>query len=227
MVSIDDQMSEVEKRLEMAQYYRLILNDTIFNEPANVEIADRVEGEIREFVRGRMSLLVGVGEEKKPEVLSPFSDAETLALRTLAQPEVVSALKALAAKVLKKPEILDAKPRTATPEKPKVVREPTLKKIIRPAPAAPQVQQEQIRRPPPTQPQPQRKGKQQGRVMKKVQRVDGTEGEVDVTPPAQPVGVKPFPTPVGKAAIEATAAQTARQQAMVAVANLDKQFSGK
>ncbi len=221
--SIDDQMSEVEKRLEMAQYYRLVLNDSIFNDPPNPEIADRVENEIREFVRSRMSLLVGVGEEKK-EVQSPFSDAEVLALRTIAQPDVVSALKALAAKVLKKPQILDAKPLAPTTEKPKVVREPTLKKIVRtPAQAAaPVPQQRQVQAPAPAV-----RGRQQKRVMKKVQRVDGTMGEVDVTPPAQPVGIKPFPTPVGKAAIEATAATTARQQAMVAVANLDKQFSGK
>lgn len=221
--SIDDQMSEVEKRLEMAQYYRLVLNDTIFNDPPNVEIADRVEGEIREFVRGRMSLLVGVGEEKA-EVLSPFSDAETLALRTIAQPEVVAALKALAAKVLKKPAILDAKPLKPAPaQPPKPAREPSLKKIVR-TPTASQSEPSRQQAPAPAAPV---KGRQQKRVFKKVQREDGSEGVVDVTPPAQPVGVKPFPTPVGRAAIEATAAQTARQQAMVAVANLDKQFSGK
>lgn len=226
--SIDDQMSEVEKRLEMAQYYRMILNDTIFSDPSNVEIADRVEGEIREFVRGRMSLLVGVGEApKKTEVVSPFSPAEELALRTIAQPDVVAALKALAAKVLKKPEILDAKPRVVAPEKPKApVREPSLKKIVR-TPAAPQQPTPGPRQQAPTAAPPSGKGRQQKRVLKKVQREDGSEGVVDVTPPAQPVGVKPFPTPVGRAAIEATAAQTARQQAMVAVANLDKQFSGK
>lgn len=223
--SIDDQMSEVEKRLEMAQYYRLVLNDTIFNDPPNVEVADRVESEIRDFVRSRMSLLVGVGEEKKAEVLSPFSDAETLALRTIAQPDVIAALKALAAKVLKKPEILDAKPRVAVPEKPKgPPREPTLKKIIR-TPTAQPVQGPRTVVPSPQAPSG--RGKQQKRLYRKTVREDGTEGEVDITPPAQPVGVKPFPTPVGKAAIEATAAQTARQQAMVAVANLDKQFSGK
>lgn len=226
----DDQMSEVEKRLEMAQYYRLVLNDTIFNDPPNPDIADRVENEIREFVRGRMSLLVGVGEEKK-EVQSPFSEAEVLALRTIAQPDVVSALKALAAKVLKKPQILDAKPLPAAPEKPKVMREPTLKKILRKPPqeaaasaSAPASKPRPAAAPTPAPPT---KGKQQKRVIKKVQRSDGTEGEVDVTPPAQPVGVKPIPTPVGKAAIESTAAVVARQQAMVAVAALDKQFSGK
>jgi hypothetical protein len=223
--SIDDQMTEVEKRLEMAQYYRLVLNDTIFNDPPNVEVADRVEGEIREFVRSRMSLLVGVGEEKKPETLSLFSDAEILSLRTIAQPDVVAALKALAAKVLKKPEILDAKPRVATPEKPKAVREPTLKKIVRTPAAQPTQPRQQT--PSPAAPVQGGRGRQQKRVLKKVLREDGSEGVVDVTPPAQPVGVKPFPTPVGRAAIEATAAQTARQQAMVAVANLDKQFSGK
>jgi hypothetical protein len=225
----DDQMSEVEKRLEMAQYYRLVLNDTIFNDPPNPDIADRVENEIREFVRGRMSLLVGVGEEKK-EVQSPFSEAEVLALRTIAQPDVVSALKALAAKVLKKPQILDAKPLPAAPEKPKVMREPTLKKILRKPPqdSAASAPGPKATKPKPTAaPSPPVRGKQQKRVFKKVQRPDGTEGEVDVTPPAQPVGVKPIPTPVGKAAIEATAATIARQQAMVAVANLDKQFSGK
>jgi hypothetical protein len=225
--SIEDQMSEVEKRLEMAQYYRLVLNDTIFNDPPNVEVADRVESEIRDFVRSRMSLLVGVGEEKKPEALSPFSDAEVLALRTIAQPDVIAALKALAAKVLKKPEILDAKPRVVAPEKPKApAREPTLKKIVR-TPSQQAAPAQSPRQASPANPVSPGKGKQQKRVFKKVTLVDGTEGQVDVTPPAQPVGVKPFPTPVGKAAIEATAAQTARQQAMVAVANLDKQFSGK
>jgi len=71
------------------------------------------------------------------------------------------------------------------------------------------------------------KGRQQKRVFRKVQREDGSEGVVDVTPQARPVGVTPIPTPVGKAAIEMTSAQTARQQAMVAVANLDKMFSGR
>jgi len=223
---LDDQMSEVEKRLEMAQYYRLVLQDTIFNDPPNVEVADRVEGEIREFVRGRMALLVGVGEEKKAETpSSPFSDAEILALRTISQPEVVSALKALAAKVLKKPEILDAKPRSVAPEKPKPAREPTLKKIVRNTPQGAQPAQPATRQP--TAPAGPTKSRQQKRVYKKVTLADGSEGQVDVTPPAQPIGVKPFPTPVGKAAIETTAAQTARQQAMVAVANLEKQFTGK
>jgi len=224
---LDDQMSEVEKRLEMAQYYRLVLQDTIFNDPPNVEVADRVEGEIREFVRSRMALLVGVGAaEKKPEpVVSQFTDAEVLAIRTLAQPEVVSALKALAAKVLKKPEILDAKPLQA-PAKPKApAREPTLKKIVRPAPSVEAETTRTVRSP--AQAAPRGRGKKQEKVFKTVTTEDGREVKMDITPQAQPVGVKPFPTPVGKAAIENFSAQTARQQAMVAVANLDRQFSGK
>lgn len=222
---LDNQMSEVEKRLEMAQYYRLVLNDTIFNDPPNVEVADRVESEIREFVRERMALLVGVGEEKKPQVASVFTDAEIQALRTIAQPEVVGALKALAAKVLKKPAILEAKPiAPPTPEKPKVIKEPSLKKIVRPGtpktetPAKATVSQ--------PAPKPVR-GKKQEKVYKTVVDEAGNEVKMDITPQAQPVGVKPFPTPAGKAAIEMNAAQVARQQAMVAVANLDKQFSGK
>lgn len=225
--SIDDDMLEVEKRLEMAQYYRLVLSDTIFSDPPNVEIADRVESEIREFVRSRMSFLVGVGSKKEAPPALPFSEAEIAALRTMAQPDVVAALKALAAKVLKKPEILDAKPRpVVVSEKTKEPRkEPSLRKreiVRRPGPV-------QQARPTggPSEGQQAIKGQQQKRVFKKVQREDGTMGEVDVTPPALPVGVKPIPTPVGRAAIEATAAQTARQQAMVAVANLDKQFSSK
>ena len=224
----DDQMSEVEKRLEMAQYYRLVLNDTIFNDPPNPEVADRVENEIREFVRSRMALLVGVGSEPKKvaETVSSFSEEETLALRTLAQAEVVSALKALAAKVLKKPAILDAKPRP-TEVKPKSNREPTLRKIVRTSPAAttPEAQTPRGARTPPYQAKG--KGKRQDKVFKTVINEQGEEVKMDITPQAKPVGVTPFPTPQGRNAVEMHSAQSARQQAMVAVANLDRQFSGK
>lgn len=228
--SFDDQMSEVEKRLEVAKYYRLVLDDTIFNDPPNVEVADQVENEIREFVRGRMSQLVGVSEEKKAKVESVFSEEEITALRTIAQPEVISALKALAAKVLKKPAILDVKPRQEpAPKAPAVHKEPSLKKITRPASKPTEPAQPKIVRPPPARPQAQavKKGKKQEKVFKTVVDESGNEVKMDVTPQAQPVGIKPFPTPTGKAAIEAFSATSARNQAMVAISNLETQLTGK
>jgi hypothetical protein len=218
-MSVEEQMSEVETRLEVAQYYKLILNDTLFDDPPNVEIAEQVEEEIRGFIKTRMQALMGVVEKPKaPQKI--FADAEVQALRTLAQPEVVSALKALAAKVLKKPAILDAKPlpQEKGEEAPKVRREPMLKKVGQ-RPRQPQQQQPQA---------PVGRGRTQKKQFKTVVSAEGKEVKMDVTPQAQPVGpIQPIPTPRSKSQIEAMSAQSAYQQAHAAMQTLERKLRGK
>ena len=212
---IDDLMSEAEARMEVASYYRLILRETLFgDDDPNPQIADQVQQEIRKFCQTRMAALMGVGqiEQKAAKI---FTDSEVQTLRTLAQSEVSEALKALAAKVLKKPTILEARPLPA--EKPKAVpkAEPVLRKIgQKPRPQAAPVA-------------PQRVGKQK-KQYKTVTTEDGREVRMDMTPQAKPVGaIQPIPTPRSKSQIEAMSAQSAYQQAQVAVGQLERKLSGK
>jgi len=219
----EEQMSEVEARLEMAQYYRLLLSEPLFDDPPTPEVADRVEDEIRGFVRSRMQVLVGVGEPKKVEQ-KVFTDAEVQALRTLAQPEVQEALKALAAKVLKKPTILEAKPlpKEKTKAEQPVLKEPILKRVgFKRRPQAPAPEQA-------PQPRPIQRGRQQKKRLETHVTDDGTEIVRDLTPQARPVGtVQPIPTPISREQIEANAAQSAAYQARVALNTLEQNLRGK
>lgn len=219
---LEEEMSEAEARLEMAQYYRLILNETLFEDAPNEAVASRVEDEIRGFVRERMKLLVGVGQPKqevKPQKI--FTDAEVQALRTIAQPEVVEALKALAAKVLKKPTILDAKPLPVEKPKaePSVLKEPILKKVGQRRPRQSAEPQAPVRA---------GRGRKQEKQLRTITTDDGKEIVQDVTPQARPVGpIQPIPTPRGREQIEAMAAQSAAYQARVALTTLEKNLRGK
>lgn len=212
---VEEQMSEVEARLEVAQYYRLILNETLFEDPPNPAVAERVEEEVRGFIKTRMQALMGVSQaEKAPARI--FTDAEVQALRTIAQTEVVGALKALAAKVLKKPAILDAKPLPSAEKKSnEPPREPLLKKVGQ-------------RRPQQAAPAPQlRKGKQQEKKTRVVVDDAGHEVTQDITPPSRPTGpIQPIPTGRSREQIEALSAQSAAYQARVALAALEKDLRG-
>lgn len=220
---LEEQMSEVEARLEMAQYYRLLLQDTIFEDPPSPEVAARVEDEIRGFIKGRMQVLVGVGEPPAAKPQKIFTDAEVQALRTIAQPDVVEALKALAAKVLKKPTILEAKPLPTEKPKaePSVIREPILRKRRQPGAI-----QNQAGAPAP-RPVGGR-GRQQKKVLVKEVNEEGKEFTRDLTPQAQPVGpIQPIPTPRTREQIEIAAATSASHQAAVALRALEKNLRGK
>lgn len=200
---LESQMSEVEARFEVAQYYRLLLNDSLFQDPPNPSVANRVETEIRAFIKTRMQALMGIAVDAPGKI---FSDSEVQVLRTLAQPDVSEALKALAAKVLKKPAILDAKPLAKAAAEPK--REPTLRKVVSRPKAA-------LKAPAPT-------GKQQRRIETHVTE-EGKEIVRDLTPQARPTGtIQPIPTPRGKQQIEAAAAGAAAYQSRVALRNLEK-----
>jgi hypothetical protein len=81
----DDELdSEVEKRLEVAEYYRLILKQDLFNDRS--EAASRVQKEIRSFVRGRLEVLVGLKPAHQPSkpVELPFSPTQLEALKKMA-----------------------------------------------------------------------------------------------------------------------------------------------
>ena len=88
----DTAFAEAEERLLTAQYYRVLLGNSFFDDDSAT--AEKVEKEIRAFVRGRMEVLLGIRQENAtaPSNL-PFSEEE------------VDALRHVAARVLEKPAI--------------------------------------------------------------------------------------------------------------------------
>lgn len=235
---VEQQMSEVEARLEMAQYYRLLLNDSIFQDPPNPEVAQRVEEEIRGFIRSRMGILVGVGAPEKPKEREMISVAEDRLLRELATPEIVQTVKSLVSKLLKKPSIMEPRPPPKGPPEepklqPKVVKTPTLRKVTNPkgesiGSAGPR--QETARAPEPAVGPSQRrvaskpKG-QQKRVVQTFTKADGTVFTQDITPPATPVGpIQPIPTPTSREGIEQQMASASAAHDRAAQKMLDRKL---
>lgn len=203
---IDDSMNEVEKRLEIASYYRLLLEDNLFNDDS--EAAARVNNEVRGFVRRRLEVLVGLRAEKT-EAVSQFSKEE------------VVALKAVAAKVMKVPAIV-------------VPKAPEIKKVAPPPPAAihkfeakrkpgrPPKAREVISQvkaaPQPKQPDGIRVGdivNSKGEVVKKnakfkrIVAPDGSEHDLEVTEPARATGGVP---PLSNAQLQMVMESQAQQQ---------------
>lgn len=118
---IDDVMDEAEKRFEVAQYYKLLLNDSLFEN--KTEASMRVEEEIRAFIKDRLGVLLGIRPSKSASSES-FTDEQISVLRDFADigedgPEV---LKAVMGRLVKK---LDKK--TKPKEEPvlKTVKEPS------------------------------------------------------------------------------------------------------
>lgn len=219
---IEVEMDEVEARLEMAQYYRLILQESLFADAPNPSVAAAVESEIRDFIRGRMQVLVGVGSGEKA-VKGSFSEPEIQALKTLASPDVASALKAVAAKVLKKPSLMETQAPLAPEEKkPKVIKTPVLKKVVQGASKDASIAAKQAAEIGGKKAQVQKK-----RIVTEVTD-DGREIKRDLTPQARPTGpIQPIPTPRGRHQIEAVAAQAAHQHAAAALENLNTLLTGK
>lgn len=84
-------MSEVDRRIQLAScYHPLLKEDFIENDS---EFAEQVLFEIREFVTQRLAELMGVKENKTPTTYSPFNKEE------------INVLKAVAKKLIKKPEL--------------------------------------------------------------------------------------------------------------------------
>jgi hypothetical protein len=96
--SEDAYMDEVEARLEVASYYRILLQNPMFDN--GTKAANLVEYEVRGFIRERLGVLLSIGSAPKKE--TTFSDEQVEVLRTLGDltPNHVTALKMIASKVL-------------------------------------------------------------------------------------------------------------------------------
>lgn len=112
---LDEQMSEVEKRLEVAHYYRMLLKNELFANPS--EAGQTVENEVRTFIRGRLAVLLGLKPEVASSSTSDFSDDEIQSLKEIANKdsefsnEEVKVLKVIASKLIGKPHLIENKPK--------------------------------------------------------------------------------------------------------------------
>lgn len=213
---VDEHFSEVEKRLETAQYYRMLLNDTLFSNAS--EAARVVEREIRDFVRTRLHVLLGLKNEVSP-VKSMFSDEE------------VAALKALAAKVMGKPVLLETRKVTPKP----ALKVQTAPVIALKAPTKPAINKVSVTpvnsKAPVKQAPKQSKSKElpEGYVRKgnKIFKPSGelnSEGQeilLDVTPTVK--SAKALPMPLGEAFTQISASQASLETSKT-VSSLDKQM---
>lgn len=78
-----EDLTEVTKRLDVASYYRTLLDSRIFNDPSQAALI--VESRIRKFVRSELDILLGI---KPQQVAAPpqstFSSEEVEALKAIA-----------------------------------------------------------------------------------------------------------------------------------------------
>jgi hypothetical protein len=75
------QLSEVERRLDKARYYRLLIDSPLFTD--STAAGEEVLAEIREFVGHRMNVLVGI-EQEKQVISDRFDDEQIVALQAMA-----------------------------------------------------------------------------------------------------------------------------------------------
>ena len=196
---------EVEKRFETAMYYRTLLKGSLFNE--TTEASRIVEDEARAFFKERLEVLLGI-RTPKPLAAEPiFSKDE------------VAALKAVAKRLIAKPELTTAKPSA-----------PSLRQAPVPATAKPPVltARSAVKAPRTTVAQPavtktvpklnpdngviEDTGKivQQGHKKYRIVKNDlGTEFRQDITGQGRPTAAVPMP--MGDAMSAITEAQAANQ----------------
>src|SRR4051812_27327821 len=80
----DPDFAEVEQRFATAQYYKLLLKESLFSDDSAP--AQQVEGELRQFIRTRIKVLLGL-EGPRVNVVERdpvFSGDEIIALKELA-----------------------------------------------------------------------------------------------------------------------------------------------
>jgi hypothetical protein len=139
---VDDAMVAVKDRLQVAQYYDLLLNHHLFGgdeSPAAV----RVQKEIREHVRDRLSVLMGIKPEAQAVVAAklPWSEAQITALTQVANKIVDgpsrSALKPAQPAVPTLTQVPGPKteePKTVTPV---AIQKPKMAPVKKPTPQLP------------------------------------------------------------------------------------------
>jgi hypothetical protein len=104
---------ECEKRFEVAMYYRTLLKGRLFNE--HTEASEVVEAEARVFFKERLETLLGIRAPKQvlQQQQLPFDKEE------------IAALKAVAKRLVKKPELIEAKQPPTLRQSPVPAKAPT------------------------------------------------------------------------------------------------------
>jgi hypothetical protein len=200
--ALDEQMSEVELRLEKASYYRLLLKNNPFD--SDSAVADEVWRDLTKIIRSRLSELLGMSSPAKaqPVVAPPFNSEE------------ITVLKSIAAKVMGKPAILD---------KPQPKKQPTLKKVEvkEEKPIKLSLERQTVRKVRDTvAPNPDRTVKpgpgRKKKVFREVVNEQGKTVKMDITPQTKPEGrVQPLATP----SVELGNAVATEQAAKIAAKN--------
>jgi outer membrane biosynthesis protein TonB len=75
-------ISEIEKRLKMAGAYRSVLDQKILS-GTDEQISNAIEDELKDFVKGRLEVLLGV--RATPEAAAHFTTTEVLVLKSFAK----------------------------------------------------------------------------------------------------------------------------------------------
>ncbi len=94
----DQALAEVDVRIRKANFYRSVLNGTLFDN--GDEVAAEVEKEFRAFAAGRLRVLMGMETEVKPQAPAPSQFP----------PDEAKVLRLWASKLLKKPTIMQVEP---------------------------------------------------------------------------------------------------------------------
>lgn len=167
-------LSEVERRLEIATYFKAAMKGGFFE--TNTEISLVVEKEIYNFCRSRLEVLLGISQPSvtETEVIakSPFTEDEA------------KVLKAVAAKLLSKTAEVKAAP---PPIEPQVKKNRIPQKSVTTQPEVKQSKQ--------AKPVAKKPSQTSRKKYKTVVNDRGEEVQMDVTPQPRMPGAKPMPSP--------------------------------
>lgn len=206
-------LTDVDRRLEVAQYYRELLRAPLFGE--TTPSAAIVEREVRLFVRDRLELLLSIKAGAPAPTTSPFTDDELAVLRVLIK------------QVMMRPGAFSDKPATPTVHQ---AQAPTVNKAALPSKPTPLITSSFEKLvfktgTPPTgalitsTPPPKRAPKPQDKrpakkavpaipavsVKKTVVANDGESHEIEVQRIQRPAGAVPFPANIELATAAAAA----------------------
>jgi len=207
-------LTEVERRLELARYYRMLLSGGLFS--GHSAVGRQVELEVRGFVNQRLQVLLGISAEGQVAQEGGFSAEE------------VKVLKAVAKGLLKKkePTLNRTRPPPVTPEPTlKPVAEPEKPKLKqrKPEPDLTPVAPAPVRGAPDPSPtnRKQRKALAVGDIIKdgnktyEVVMLDGKLFPKDITGQSVSKDKKPIPMPTGPAMTATTMARAGEEARLV------------
>lgn len=210
---LDEDLTEVESRLEVASYYSCLLKDSLFGQDTS-NASRIVTHRIKKFVREELSELVGLTQPKALHPAQPlFTDGE------------IAALKALAAKVMGKPAIIESAPKRGPQLNTVSVPQKVLPTINSKPPVIPTVTPKTI--PPQSKQQPKIVKRQQGKGKRFVEiphpMIPGETIKKDVSSQIQPMGaIRPLPMPQGQMMTQALEQQAQIISMNPLLANSDK-----